>query len=159
MKILFITHEASRTGAPIVLLHFLKWLRFNTQSKFDTLCLRSGEMVGDFQRQSRVFILKEESLLFRLIRKASRVKSERWNPLSMITARLANNEYEVIYSNTALSLRAAVLIARFAKRRPRLIGHIHEGYGQVKVNGVRHVNASIMNEHYQPVNKPIRVIL
>lgn len=42
-------------------------------------------------------------------------------------------------------------------------GHIHEAYGQEEVTYdgklYKMVNASIVNEHYQPVNKPIRVIL
>lgn len=51
--------------------------------------------------------------------------------------------------------------------RPKLhvFGHIHECGGQKML--IKHsnscdtlcVNASIMNEHYQPVNKPVRVIL
>lgn len=51
------------------------------------------------------------------------------------------------------------------KIRPRLhvFGHIHEGYGHIKyVDDVPHtqfVNASHVNKNYQPVNKPIRVIL
>lgn len=43
-------------------------------------------------------------------------------------------------------------------------GHIHEGYGEFKGETLRGynyhiINASIMNEHYKPVNKPIRIIL
>ena len=39
-------------------------------------------------------------------------------------------------------------------------GHIHEAYGNsVHHNGIHLVNASHVNERYQPVNKPIRVIL
>lgn len=43
-------------------------------------------------------------------------------------------------------------------------GHIHEGYGEFKdvtlSNKYFHfVNASHVNEHYEPVNKPVRVIL
>lgn len=39
-------------------------------------------------------------------------------------------------------------------------GHIHEAYGYSKHdNGINLVNASIMNEKYQPVNKPVRIIL
>lgn len=51
------------------------------------------------------------------------------------------------------------------KIRPKLhvFGHIHEGYGQAygeyhNGNTLR-VNCSIMNENYDPINKPIRVIL
>lgn len=38
-----------------------------------------------------------------------------------------------------------------------VFGHIHEGYGQEEHNGVKYVNASIMDADYNPVNKPIVV--
>jgi len=42
-------------------------------------------------------------------------------------------------------------------------GHIHEGYGEVKgqtgIFSYHYVNCSIMNEIYEPINKPIRVEL
>jgi Icc-related predicted phosphoesterase len=51
--------------------------------------------------------------------------------------------------------------------RPRLhcCGHIHEGYGQKQVFSTKNdkmmlsVNCSIVNENYEHVNEPIRVIL
>ena len=46
--------------------------------------------------------------------------------------------------------------------RPKLhvFGHIHEGYGQMEAfSGCISVNASHVNENYQPVNAPIRVML
>lgn len=48
---------------------------------------------------------------------------------------------------------------RLKNLKLHVFGHIHEGYGKVIVNGVTHVNASIVNEHYKHVNKPIRVVL
>lgn len=51
----------------------------------------------------------------------------------------------------------------FARLKPKLFvcGHVHEGYGQEPSGGFlkKAVNASIVNEHYRPVNKPIRVML
>lgn len=42
-------------------------------------------------------------------------------------------------------------------------GHVHEGYGEVKgqtgIFSYHYVNCSIMNEIYEPINKPIRVEL
>jgi Icc-related predicted phosphoesterase len=38
-------------------------------------------------------------------------------------------------------------------------GHIHEAYGQLEHHEVQHVNASHVNERYEPVNKPIRIEL
>jgi Icc-related predicted phosphoesterase len=50
-------------------------------------------------------------------------------------------------------------LKRLKKLKLHVFGHIHEGYGKVQVNGVIHVNASIMNDKYYPVNKPIRIVL
>lgn len=36
-------------------------------------------------------------------------------------------------------------------------GHIHEAYGQIEKNGVKYVNASVLNLDYQLVNQPIIV--
>ncbi len=40
-----------------------------------------------------------------------------------------------------------------------VFGHIHEGYFERKIGNCTFVNASHVNEHYQPVNKPIRIVL
>lgn len=51
------------------------------------------------------------------------------------------------------------------KPKLHVFGHIHEGYGKTQIfktgegNMMISVNASIMNEDYHPVNKPIRIIL
>lgn len=42
--ILFISHEASRTGAPIILMNFLKWLKDNTSTQFQILSKNHGEL-------------------------------------------------------------------------------------------------------------------
>ena len=34
-------------------------------------------------------------------------------------------------------------------------GHLHESYGSIEKNGVLYINASICNDQYKPVNKPI----
>lgn len=45
------------------------------------------------------------------------------------------------------------------KPKLHVFGHIHEGYGKQEINGTIFVNASIMNEKYKPVNKPIRIVI
>jgi Icc-related predicted phosphoesterase len=54
----------------------------------------------------------------------------------------------------------------FPKLKLHVFGHIHEAYGthfhlreSWEPNDIHFVNASHVNERYQPVNKPIRVIL
>lgn len=62
------------------------------------------------------------------------------------------------------------LLAHLTRIRPLLhiYGHIHEGYGQIEHTWdgphgtgrmMRYVNCSHVNEHYEPVNKPIRIVL
>ncbi len=48
-SILFISHDASRTGAPIALLTFLKWLRANTDYRFEILLGCGGSLEAAFE--------------------------------------------------------------------------------------------------------------
>jgi len=47
--ILFVSHDATRTGAPIALLHFLHWFRTNASRPFSVVLGGGGELVSDFQ--------------------------------------------------------------------------------------------------------------
>lgn len=51
------------------------------------------------------------------------------------------------------------IIERLKKLKLHVFGHIHYSYGKVIVSGVVHVNCSIMDEDYRPVNKPITIEL
>lgn len=48
------------------------------------------------------------------------------------------------------------LLERIKAVRPKLhvFGHIHEMYGSMRCDGTLHINASIVNDFYQQVNKP-----
>lgn len=45
------------------------------------------------------------------------------------------------------------------KPKLHVFGHIHEAWGEFHSQGIIFINASHVNERYQPVNKPIRVVL
>ncbi|MDB5252733.1 MAG: metallophosphoesterase [Flaviaesturariibacter sp.] len=49
------------------------------------------------------------------------------------------------------------LLKRVTEVRPKVhvFGHIHESYGTCIKEGVRYINASILNELYQPVHRPV----
>lgn len=58
----------------------------------------------------------------------------------------------------------SLMAAHLQRLRPKLwvFGHIHEGYGQdgpYQWNNTIYLNASHVNERYQPVNKPFRVMV
>ena len=41
------------------------------------------------------------------------------------------------------------------KLKYSIFGHIHNNYGCYEANGIKYINASILNDNYQLVNKPI----
>lgn len=51
-------------------------------------------------------------------------------------------------------------VQKMQKLKLHLFGHIHEGYGREEGGlGTTFVNASFVNEFYEPINAPVRVIL
>lgn len=59
------------------------------------------------------------------------------------------------------SLRSTVLDGTYFKNlKYHIFGHIHEmGGREIDLIGSTFVNASYVNEHYDPVNKPVRIVL
>ncbi len=47
-RVLFVTYEASRTGSPLLLLRFLRWLRAHGSVDAEVLCWRGGPLVEAF---------------------------------------------------------------------------------------------------------------
>ena len=60
-KILFVSHNASKTGAPIVLLHFIKWLKNNKDYEITILLKSGGELLQDFRLLADTYIWYEAS--------------------------------------------------------------------------------------------------
>ncbi|MEO6630784.1 MAG: hypothetical protein ABIN13_03645, partial [Mucilaginibacter sp.] len=105
-KVLFISHEASRSGAPIVLLHLLKWIKHNTALQFDVLLLTDGPLRSDFEAIAETIVL---SKLTRQHSYPSRIKKKlRKTTLNddykKAAATLAKNKYSLVYGNTIVTL-------------------------------------------------------
>jgi Icc-related predicted phosphoesterase len=65
------------------------------------------------------------------------------------------------HNNKFQNVGSSSLLDAVIRIRPKLhvYGHIHEGYGQIQGTDTLFINCSHVNEHYEPVNKPIRIIL
>jgi glycosyltransferase involved in cell wall biosynthesis len=126
-SVLFVSHDAVRGGATLMLLEFLRWLRANTDLPFHVLLYRCGEMEQEFRKIAPVFYLDPE----RSRRAALRVSLRRLTTgkktlLSMSDAAsrirsIAN--VGLIYSNTASN--GAVVNALLPLRCP-VLTHVHE---------------------------------
>lgn len=131
MKILFISHETTRTGAPKVLLLFLKWIKANRKDVVvDVLTLRGGNLSEEFKHSCNQFYdfsaltqYKKPSLFERILKKFGLKKKidlkEKW------IDKLLSNRYDIVYANTIATLPLASNISK-RNKNTRLISHLHE---------------------------------
>lgn len=124
-KVLFIGHNASRSGAPLVLFELIRWLSANSSIKSEVLLERGGPLLAEYgstvpthciQDCDRTWLLRK---LGRFYRKSLRTK------LGSIYLRLRYpiEKYPVIYANTIATLDLAM---RMAGPNRYVIQHIHE---------------------------------
>lgn len=114
-KILFISHEASLSGAPILVLNLLKRLKQERENyMIDVLLIRGGELYEDFARISNQIVVAHyhlQSFSF-LKRNLKRVESivfkkkpeTQQDKIDKITTILLQNSYDLVYGNTMESL-------------------------------------------------------
>ena len=55
-KVLFISHDALRTGAPLFLLNLLKWFGTNSELTFRILLKNGGDLESEFQALAKRFV-------------------------------------------------------------------------------------------------------
>jgi glycosyltransferase involved in cell wall biosynthesis len=131
-KILFISHEASLTGAPMVLLYLMAWIKDN-RPEFQTgiLLLNGGEIEQRFfslANHHHIFQYKKIKNFKKFIHKIKK-HIFRQNILSqneLFYKHIANQGYDIIYANTVLSVEKGVQIKNLSIHPPKLIAHIHE---------------------------------
>jgi glycosyltransferase involved in cell wall biosynthesis len=123
-KILFIGHSAHRSGAPIVLLDFLRWLRRHDDVTFDVTLVHSGALLPEFQAVARTEVLRREpSLARRLLRRTT--GCEKWDRLEdkAFARRVRNRGYDAVYVNTIVPTREILALAGSGVP---VIWHVHE---------------------------------
>jgi glycosyltransferase involved in cell wall biosynthesis len=127
-EVLFISHDASRTGAPMVFLNFLRWLKENTDIPFEILLGRGGELKRDFAALAPTDVFYKEGegpeivQKHQIIRRIARRLGIN-NPASRIRRKYAGANIGLIYSNT--STNGNILHALSFLDCP-VISHIHE---------------------------------
>jgi len=126
-KILFIGHDATRTGAPYVLLHLLRWLRANTSIECRLLLKTGGKLESEFAKVSQVAVLYSGEVKENIVTKWLRYYGGRRDPDAKYLARfkreLISEGVDLIYSNTASN---GDIVASFAEVGCPIITHVHE---------------------------------
>jgi glycosyltransferase involved in cell wall biosynthesis len=125
-QILFISHEASRTGAPILLLNLLKWIKSHTNLHFKILLVQGGELDDEFRKIAPTLILsdlwKKDFSPFLKALPFGKSLSVRLKSL-LIRNKILSGNVKLVYANSILSGSALNFLQ--PKRIP-VITHIHE---------------------------------
>ncbi|WP_115461522.1 glycosyltransferase family 4 protein [Winogradskyella aurantiaca] len=130
-KILFITHDTSRTGAPKVLLLFLNWIVVNYPNiYFEIVALRGGGMEGEFKDLKRPYYnfdaekkLFYGSMVNRILMRLRIFKNDIFRD-----SFIKNNEldkFDIIYANSVVSIPFAIAL-KDSNPGSKLVTHIHE---------------------------------
>jgi glycosyltransferase involved in cell wall biosynthesis len=127
-SILFISHEASRTGAPILLRNLLKWISTNTSIPFHIMLMREGVLVEDFANIAPVSVWKNDEATRSTVTRGAATLLDSlgimkgWQQRALRT-RLANNNIGLIYANTIAS---GSLVEELSNFNCPVICHVHE---------------------------------
>lgn len=136
--VLFISHDANRHGAQLLLLHFLSWLRANSDLRFEVLLKADGELRPDFEALAPVTL---------------------WNngaELEALRERYAC--VELIYSNTITN---GALLAALARPGTAVLCHVHELEYWI-VHRTEPQNNQYVRQHtsrYIAVSQAVRAVL
>ena len=122
-KILFISHEAYRTGAPLVLLSLLRELKLREpDSELYVLQLKDGPIEDEFLQVANTYICKfdhnegcKRFVPYRIRKRINQWEYRRW---------LKRPQFDLIYANTIASVEKAVELKKLLNIP--ILAHIHE---------------------------------
>lgn len=125
-RFLFIGHDASRSGAPFVLLYLLQWIRSaHPDCEIDLLVLNGGELEDEYRKVADVHILPafaDGGLFSRTIRRF-RAKFDREYRLRVAGLPHFERNYDAVIGNTVVTLRHLTL---FKKLGFQTVSWLHE---------------------------------
>lgn len=128
-RVLFVSHEGTRTGAPTMLLHFARWLRDNSTVEPEIALLRGGPLTEEFAEVGPTTVLGERvDWPAPTLVEAGLAKLGRERPAQLLrSVRLRRQVGDlgaapVVYLNSAASLR----LLHHLPRPQQTIAHVHE---------------------------------
>jgi glycosyltransferase involved in cell wall biosynthesis len=120
MRVLFIAHEATRTGASIALLQEINFIcKYHTEIVPEVYFLRGGELLNEYRDLCPIY----EGWIAnpRLERVLHIMRLTEW----YLSRQLMKRKYDCIYANSIVSFGKAVQL-KIRLGSVRLIGHVHE---------------------------------
>jgi len=134
-KIVFISHDASRTGAPIVFLNFLRWFKANSDIPFLIILRRGGSLESEFADLAPTFVFEkyisytlwQRGLHFcqRILKRLKLLKNadKQGYKIRQLRQFIGKSNIDLIYSNTATNHE---ILEALSFLDVPVISHVHE---------------------------------
>src|SRR5712691_12762218 len=127
-RVLFVSHEASRTGAPILLLRFLRWLRVNTSIEFEVVLRRGGELSREFADLAPVWHAEPSDgglahATMRVARRLGLTPLPDDRVVRRMVREMAKRRFSLVYSNTVAN---GAFVSRLMTLGCPVLTHVHE---------------------------------
>jgi glycosyltransferase involved in cell wall biosynthesis len=128
MRILFVSHLASRTGAPLLLLWLVQWLKANADHQLGVALMAEGPLEEDFNRICETWTLRSEPLFKPLLQRVSEslIKRLHKDPASFLDNTIQSFQPDIIYLSTLVLGRYLKSSYQDRDQSPILISHVHE---------------------------------
>ena len=140
-RLLAVSHEGSQTGAPIVLVTLLEWLRANADVSIHTLLIDDGPMRPRFEAIGTVSAVTDRpgaqtlGFLERGLEYRGNLRARKLPAALRYRAALATlGRFDIVYLNSITTLD----LLPYLKGSPRVLAHSHEGPVTIKDWGRTH---------------------
>lgn len=127
-KILFISNDGSRTGAPWILLNLIRWLKSHHDLKMAAVLMRNGSLRTDFEQELTTYtwiptdLNQPERIHKRLVN--TLLQRGRTDPGKWLAQIIEKEKPDVIYLSTLVLGRYLGSVGQDA--HPRIVSHVHE---------------------------------
>ena len=127
-KILFISNDGSRTGAPSILLNLIRWLKSHHDLKMAAVLMRNGSLRTDFEQELTTYtwiptdLNQPERIHKRLVN--TFLQRGRSDPGKWLAQIIEKEKPDVIYLSTLVLGRYLGSVRQDA--HPRIVSHVHE---------------------------------
>jgi glycosyltransferase involved in cell wall biosynthesis len=125
--VLFVSHDATQTGAPIALLHFLRWFKENSERPFAVLLGNGGAMIREFEEVAPTWSAdrsrwQHDALRTQLARWAGFGEWARRADVRDVRSFANRISPALVYANSIASARLIEVL----KPKAPVITHVHE---------------------------------
>lgn len=126
IRVLFVSNDASRTGAPMVLLHLLTWLKKHTAIQFEIALIKGGPLEADFRALGKVYVYKQKKKKALQVRVLNKLKIIFFNQDrdEVFFSQFNSKKYDLVYGNTVVTAKALAQLKQ--QVGVKTILHMHE---------------------------------